>query len=63
MKQSLDGKGKKVCVYCKHKSVASVTSGRCPFHWASNIWGIEWASSLYPEHPEAKKDHSKQTQQ
>lgn len=54
----LDGRGRQLCKKCHHRSIAGMVKGegRCPFHWAAHVWGLEWASKSYPTHHEAKKD-------
>jgi len=29
-------------------------SGKCAFHWAKGVCGIEWAAKCHPDHQEAK---------
>ena len=56
MKTQLDGTGRQKCTLCKHQSIAGIKSGhgKCPFHWASGNWGIDYASKIYPNHEQAK---------
>ena len=54
--ESMNGHGKQPCSLCSFRSVSGLVPGhgKCPFHWASGVWGLQWASQLYPEHPDAE---------
>lgn len=53
--KNLDGTGRQTCTLCNHKSIAGIKagSGKCPFHWAAGVWGLNHASTSYPNHPMA----------
>lgn len=49
----LQGRGKQPCSVpgCLFKSIAGMVHGHglCPYHYAADMWGKEWADRCYPK--------------
>lgn len=50
----LDGTGKAICRLCGHRSLPGLVlvlgKGYCPYHWAAENWGYDWADQCHPNH-------------
>ena len=57
--KNLNGTGKQKCALCNYQSIPGLKNGhgKCPFHWDAGLWGLEWSSQCYPNHPEALKSY------
>lgn len=57
MTKNLNGNGRQACTHCSYRSVSGMLKGhgKCPFHFTSSTWGLDWASKLYPNHPNSNK--------